>query len=159
MYFVCIWITIFPYTPNPCFKSVYFTPLCFKALCALSLSVYRHLPGCIYLSLLVLLTKSYHFIPTPHFNYVKVSKNSKLGRRTIAGCTTQTDFIFILVINQFDAQHFCFTISLFHASTCFEHHVLIIRSKLYYTASGIITPIGGRPVHRLREDCARDGHL
>ena len=27
--------------------------------------------------------------------------------------------------------------------TCFEHYVLIIRkSKLYYTASGIITPIG-----------------
>ena len=45
----------------------------------------------------------------------------------------------------------CSTISLFHASTCFEHHVLIVRgSKLYYTASGIITPIGGRPVHRLR---------
>ena len=44
--------------------------------------------------------------------------------------------------------------------------VLIIRrSKLYYTASGIITPIGGRPVHMLREDstppstCAPDGHL
>ena len=34
--------------------------------------------------------------------------------------------------------------------------VLIIRrSKLYYTASGIITPVGGRPVHRLREDCAQ----
>ena len=33
--------------------------------------------------------------------------------------------------------------------------------KLYYTASGIITPVGGRPVHRLREDsiCAQDGHL
>ena len=45
----------------------------------------------------------------------------------------------------------CFTVSLFHASTCFEHCVLIVRrSKLYYTASGIITPIGGRPVHRLR---------
>ena len=29
------------------------------------------------------------------------------------------------------------------ASTCFELHVLIVRrSKLYYTASGIITPIG-----------------
>ena len=43
--------------------------------------------------------------------------------------------------------------SLFHASTCFEHYVLIVRrSKLYYTTSGIITPIGGRPVHRLRED-------
>ena len=31
--------------------------------------------------------------------------------------------------------------------------VLIIRrSKLYYTASGIITPVGGRSVHRLRDD-------
>ena len=30
--------------------------------------------------------------------------------------------------------------SLLYASTCFEHYVLIIRrSKLYYTASGIIT--------------------
>ena len=35
----------------------------------------------------------------------------------------------------------------------FRAHVLIIRrSKLHYTASGIITPIGGRLVHRLRED-------
>ena len=55
--------------------------------------------------------------------------------------------IIISVINQLDAQNFCFTISLFHASTFFEHHVLIIRrSELYYTASGIITPIGGRLV-------------
>jgi len=31
--------------------------------------------------------------------------------------------------------------------------VLIISgSKLYYTASGIIEPVGGRPVRRLRED-------
>ena len=29
--------------------------------------------------------------------------------------------IFISVINQLGAQNFCFTISLFHASTCFEH--------------------------------------
>ena len=51
--------------------------------------------------------------------------------------------IFISVINQLDAQNVCFTISLFHASTCFEHHVLIIRrSKLHYTASGIFTAIG-----------------
>ena len=36
-----------------------------------------------------------------------------------------------------------------HVSSTF---VLIIRrSKLYYTTSGIITPVGGRPVHRLRE--------
>ena len=31
----------------------------------------------------------------------------------------------------------------------FRVHVLIVRrAKLYYTVSGIITPIGGRPVHR-----------
>jgi len=29
--------------------------------------------------------------------------------------------IFISVIKQLDAQNFCFTISLFHASTCLEH--------------------------------------
>ena len=40
-----------------------------------------------------------------------------------------------------------FTVSLFHVFKCFEHHVLIImRSKSYYTASGIVTPVGGRPV-------------
>jgi hypothetical protein len=42
----------------------------------------------------------------------------------------------------------------------FREHVLIVRrAKLYYTVSGIITPIGGRPVHRLREDLitGRDG--
>ena len=30
--------------------------------------------------------------------------------------------------------------------------LVIRRSKLYYTASGIVTLVGGRPVHRLRED-------
>jgi uncharacterized membrane protein len=50
--------------------------------------------------------------------------------------------IFTLVINQLDAQNVCFTVSLFHASTCFEHHVLIIRrSELHYTASGISSSI------------------
>jgi len=48
-----------------------------------------------------------------------------------------------LNINQLDALNFI--TSLFHASTCFEHHVLIVsRPKLYYTTSGIIKPIGGR---------------
>ena len=40
--------------------------------------------------------------------------------------------------------------------------VLIIRRlKLYYTASGIITPVGACPMHKLREDstCAPDGNL
>ena len=57
-------------------------------------------------------------------------------------------------INRLDALNFI--ISLFEASTCFEHMCLSSgRQKLYYTVSGIITPIGGCPVHR----CARDGHL
>ena len=30
--------------------------------------------------------------------------------------------------------------------------LIVRRSKLYYTASGIVTPVGGRPMHRLRED-------
>ena len=30
--------------------------------------------------------------------------------------------------------------------------VIIRRSKWYYTASGIITPVSGRPVRRLREE-------
>ena len=55
-----------------------------------------------------------------------VGVNSKLFKRIY------------LNINQLDALNFI--MSLFHASTCFEHHVLIVRrSKLYYTATGIIT--------------------
>jgi len=47
---------------------------------------------------------------------------------------------FILVINQLDAQNFCFTVSLFRSLYMFGAHVFIIRmSKLHYTASGIIT--------------------
>ena len=42
----------------------------------------------------------------------------------------------------------------------FRAHVLIVRRpKLYYTASGIITPTGGRPVHRLREGQATDDNM
>jgi len=56
---------------------------------------------------------------------------------------------FISVINQLDAQNFCFTISLFHASTCFEHvcskHVeawnkLIVKQK-FCASSWLITEI------------------
>ena len=52
--------------------------------------------------------------------------------------------IFISVINQLDAQNVCCTVSLFHASTCFEH--MCSSSGLHYTASGIITTVGGRLV-------------
>ena len=49
----------------------------------------------------------------------------------------------------------CFTIRFISCLYMFRAHVLIIRrSKLHYTASGIITPIGGRLVHRLRENCS-----
>ena len=37
--------------------------------------------------------------------------------------------------------------------------LIIRRSKLYYAASGIITPVGGRPVHSALPHCAPDGHL
>ena len=30
--------------------------------------------------------------------------------------------------------------------------LIVRRAKLYYTVSGIITPVGGHPMHRLRED-------
>jgi len=36
-------------------------------------------------------------------------------------CSNKGFDVEISVINQLDAQTFCFTISLFHASTCFEH--------------------------------------
>ena len=57
-------------------------------------------------------------------------------------------------IKQLDALNFI--VSLFQASICLEHMCSSSGGqKLYYTVSGIITPIGGRPVHRLRDtrDC------
>jgi len=49
--------------------------------------------------------------------------------------------IFISVINQIDAQNFCFTISLFHASTCFEHMCSSSGGqKLLYTPTGVMIP-------------------
>jgi hypothetical protein len=55
-------------------------------------------------------------------------------------------------MNELRDRTICFTISFISCLYMFRAHVLIIRrSKLYYTASGIITPVGGRPVHRLRD--------
>ena len=57
--------------------------------------------------------------------------------------------LFISVINKLDAQNFCFTKSLFHASTCFQHmcskHVeawnkLIVKQK-FCASSRLITEI------------------
>jgi len=50
-------------------------------------------------------------------------------------------------------QKICFTISFISYLHMFWAHVLTIRrSKLHHTASGIVTPIGGRVVHGLRQD-------
>jgi len=57
--------------------------------------------------------------------------------------------IFISVINQLDAQNFCFTISLFHVSTCFEYmfskHVEVwnklIVKQIFCASSWLITEI------------------
>ena len=51
--------------------------------------------------------------------------------------------MFISIINQFDAQTFCFTVSLFHASTCFENMCLSSGGQNCITQPlCIITPIG-----------------
>ena len=65
----------------------------------------------------------------------------------------------ILVINLINAENL-FIVSLFYYCTCFEHYVLIIgKSRLYYTASGIVTPVHSRPVHSPLSTSAPDGHL
>ena len=47
----------------------------------------------------------------------------------------------------------CFIISLLHSSTCFEHYVLIIRMTIVLVQHLVTSDsVGGRPVHRLRED-------
>ena len=51
-----------------------------------------------------------NFVRSLNFNVVK--------------CFLEQFVIFISVINQTDAQNFFFTVSLFHASTCFEHMCL-----------------------------------
>ena len=62
-----------------------------------------------------------------------------------------------LNINQLDALNFI--MGLFHASTYFEHMCSSSGGqKLYYTTFGITTPIGGRPVQRLRNfTCSSSG--
>jgi len=57
-------------------------------------------------------------------------------RTAIETITADMLQIFISVINQLDTQNFCFTISLFHDSTCFEHIVLIfVESQRVHTQS------------------------
>jgi hypothetical protein len=73
---------------------------------------------------------------------------TRINRFNIKNSKSSLHF-FISVINQLDVQNFCFTISLFHASTCFEHmcskHVeawdkLIVKQK-FCTSSWLIAEI------------------
>ena len=87
----------------------------------------------------------------PEKTHIYHSSTLNSGRIFNVYNNTSPNSIIYLNINQLDSLQFL--MSLFHASTYFEHHVLIVkRSKLYYRASGIITLVGGRPVRRLRED-------
>jgi len=72
----------------------------------------------------------------------------------------------ILVINQLNAQNLLYSKCIICLYVFRAPCIIIRSSKLFYTASGVITHLGGRPVHRLRDDfshllstCARDGHL
>ena len=102
------------------------------------------------------------FVQLMHTNHYKIVKQLKSFKITIVAPTcfglhksslriffnvllTVHFSIFILVINQLYAQRFCFTTSIYRSLYMFRAYVLIIRrSKLHYTASGINTPIGGR---------------
>ena len=48
-------------------------------------------------------------------------ENREQHINALFGQITEIFSIFISVINQLDAQYFCFTVSLFHTSTYFEH--------------------------------------
>ena len=62
----------------------------------------------------------------------------------------------ILAIDQLNEQIIIFLISLLYSPTCFEHCCAHHQEvELCYTASHIITPVGGRPC----ATCALDGHL
>jgi hypothetical protein len=81
----------------------------------------------------------------------------KLHQVTVELCSTCYFQLFYLSQYLSNLMHkICFTISFISCLYMFRANVLIIRrSKLHYTASGIITPIGGCLVHRLREECSK----
>jgi len=77
-----------------------------------------------------------------------IGKNNSYGFLVIStALSLNTSHFFISVFNQLDSQNLfhnkIYFMPLHVLSTCAHHQ----RSKLHYTASGIITPIGGRLVH------------
>jgi len=62
--------------------------------------------------------------------YMSVDVQRDATTHSFDGLLTVHLSIFISVFNQLDAQNFCFTISLFPASTCFETgNKLIVKQK------------------------------
>ena len=75
-----------------------------------------------------------------------VSTRSNTNKPNFVVLLTVHLSIFILVINQLYAQNLFYN-KFISCLYMFRAHVLIVRrAQLYYTVSGIITPIGGRPV-------------
>ena len=110
-------------------------------------------------------------IKDTHEKKIYQLKNNKLTKHYTSEWYVFKIMLDIYLLISTNLMHY-FIISLFQAFTCFEHMCLSSGGqKLYYTVSDIITPIGGCPVHRLREDwmecilssplliCARDSHL
>jgi len=84
--------------------------------------------------------------------WIKLIRNIFLKNYYFDSSNNWVSSVFISVINQLDAQDFCFTISSFHASTCFEHmcpkHVeawneLIVKQN-FCASSWLITEIHGQ---------------
>ena len=87
--------------------------------------------------------------PLPHMPSWSHCLLKRRDKFNVAGCAEYryTQNIFILVINQLDAQNLFYSkfiscLYMFGAPCAHRQEV-----KIYYTASGIITRIGGRPVH------------
>jgi len=96
-------------------------------------------------------------VPYIEWSYVILDETwwwPKVPKRVVSNCLTFCWPCISVCLSQYltNLMHkICFTISLISCLYMFRAHVLIIRrSNLHYTASGIITPIGGRLLQETR---------
>jgi len=121
--------------------SIFFRGSSVVCICQVDLSLSRSSEGILYT-----LSKSI-FKRNSYMEHIKIWKEYEFCWHYFnwerVKCNVTSSWFYISVINQIDAKNFCFTISLFHASTCFEHMFSSSGGQnLHYSASGIITPIG-----------------
>jgi len=104
------------------------------------------------------LTNTLHISTYPHFPRLrhKQSRSIRINFLTVNTHLHRATLLNIYLRNEPTwCTKFLFYNKFISCLYMFRAHVLIIRmSKLHYTASGIITPIGGRLVHRCT--CERD---